>query len=146
MSLFLLFFFYWSLPLLLLWIDNYSYQAFNSTLYGLRDVRVLTVDTLLNMPLKSIFGGSNRHVALQVLKFGKNLEFFFYKINFHYHIWIVPTSGVPQITLEGFRDQNLRGGALSAPPVQSRVKQVLESYELPTFWKRLRFYLLHIQL
>ena len=36
----------------------------------------------------------------------------------------MPTSGVPQITLEGSRDQNLRGGeALSVPPVQSRVKE-----------------------
>ena len=39
----------------------------------------------------------------------------------------MPTFGVPQITLEGSRDQNLRGvgRALSATPVQSRVKTLL---------------------
>ena len=54
------------------------------------------------------------------INFEKNLKFFFHKINSHYHIWIVPTSGVPQITLEGSRDQN--------PPVQSRVKHYLLVY------------------
>ena len=35
--------------------------------------------------------------------FEKILKFFFHKINSHYHIWIVLTSGVPQITLEDSR-------------------------------------------
>ena len=30
----------------------------------------------------------------------KILKFFFHKTNSHYHIWIVPISGVPQNTLE----------------------------------------------
>ena len=35
----------------------------------------------------------------------------------------MPTFGVPQISLEGSRDQNLRGGT-ECPPVQSRVNKV----------------------
>ena len=35
----------------------------------------------------------------------KNL-FFHRRTNFNFHIWIVPTFRVPQITLEGSRDQN----------------------------------------
>ena len=43
--------------------------SINPTLYGLRDVRVLTGQGhFKNKPLKSIFGGSNGHVALQVHK------------------------------------------------------------------------------
>ena len=38
--------------------------------------------------------------------FEKILNFFFHKNNSQYNIWIVPTFGVPQITLEGSRDQN----------------------------------------
>ena len=54
--------------------------------------------------------------------FEKILKFFFHKINSHYHIWIVPTSGVSQITLEGSRDQNLRG-VHSPPPDKVRLNQ-----------------------
>ena len=50
----------------------------------------------------------------KIEKFFEKIEkFFFHKINSHYHIWIVPTSGVTQITMQGSRDQNLRGGGHS---------------------------------
>ena len=67
----------------------------------------------------------------------KNFEFFFYKNNSQYNIWIVPTFGVPQITLEGSRDQNLRGGH----KVQSRVNNLIHVHialhrTLP--WKKCR--------
>ena len=41
-------------------------------------------------------------------KWKKNWNFFFHETNYKYHTWIAPTFGVPQITLEGSRDQNLR--------------------------------------
>ena len=59
------------------------------------------------------------------------MNLFFHKINSHYHIWIVPTSGVSQITLEGSRDQNLRGGALSAPPYKVGLTFLIQILNFP---------------
>ena len=66
--------------------------------------------------------------------FEKNLKFFFHKNISKYNIWIVPTFGVPQITLEGSRDQNLRGGHWVPPPYKVGLKVqkclILTSYVL----------------
>ena len=58
-------------------------------------------------------------------KFWKNFEIFFHTVNSHYYIWIVPTSWVPQITLEGSRDQNLR-----APPYKVGLKNWMRYWRL----------------
>ena len=85
---------------------------------------------------KSFFVWGVSKKLKKLKKIEKNFWFFFHKTNSYYHIWIVPTPGVPQITLEGSRDQNLWGwgGALSAPLCKVRLT---EAWQTLDFWNTL---------
>ena len=105
-------FVFWGAPKKLFW-DPTTFFGFNPTFHGLQNVKVVK-DILPSEYIKvSYFWPKSAKKLFCLFRASKKTEkifnFFenlFHKTNSKYLIWIVPKIGVPQITLEGSRDQS----------------------------------------